>query len=298
MAIKVGYALGGGGARGLAHIGIIKILEREGFDLECIGGASIGAVVGGTYALTRDARHVEEIARELIQNPYFRHLNRNSLDYFRCSARNRIDNFFTYLKIQVPLIKGIRHISVYDLESFEKIFDFISDTEIENLKTKFCAIASDLISGQEVVLDHGSLKKAMMASAAIPAIFPPIEMNGRLLIDGSTSDSVPVHILRERGAKRIIAVNVSKCVRKKGFLSNTLDILYRSDEIASYHLTQERLSGADIIIRPDVGGINWANFDKISEIIALGEKAAEGSLPEIEKLITGKLKLNKRSFHK
>ncbi len=300
MQAKVGLALGGGGARGLAHIGVLKVFEREKIPLSCIAGSSIGAIIGGVYASLQSAEAVDEFSRRLIRQPLFDDIYNQSSHLFEDLDHERKDHFFTYLKTRLALLKVINHTAIIDAQTVDKIFKSLTDTSIENLPIRFSAIATDLLSGQEIVLDKGSLKRAIMASSAIPAIFPPVRIDGHILVDGSTSDSVPVHVLKERGADRIIAVNVSKCVRKIGPLSNALHILYRSDEIATYHLTQERLAGADLVIRPKVGRILWYDFRNVEEIVALGESAAREALPEIEKLLKMDIKeiLEHQLWHK
>lgn len=285
MLTKIGLALGGGGARGLSHIGVLKVFERAGIPIVCIAGSSIGAVVGGAYSLYGDAKTLEEFACNFIEQPFFKKMNMAAIDPGAEQHLRWRDHLTTTLKWRWSLVKGIMHTSIYDIEEFEKLFTEFGDATIESLPHTFCAIASDLRSGEEIVIDRGNLKTAIMASSAIPGIFPPIEYNNRLLVDGSASDSVPVHILKERGADRVIAVNVTKCIRKIGELSNALHILYRADEIASYHLTQERLHGADLVIRPNVGRISWANFKQARRIIALGEQAAEKMLPQVERIM-------------
>jgi len=300
MKAKVGLALGGGGARGLAHIGVLKVFEREKIPLSCIAGSSIGAIIGGLYAFMQSAGAVEDFVNHSIKQPLFDDIYERSSHLFDDLNHERREHFFTYLKTRLSLLKVINHNAFLDAETVDEIFKSLTDTPIEDLPVRFSAIATDLLSGQEIVIDKGSLKKAIMASSAIPAIFPPVRIDGHLLVDGSTSDSVPVHVLKDRGADRIIAVNVSKCVRKIGPISNALHILYRSDEIATYHLTQERLAGADLVIRPNVGRILWYDFRNVKEIVALGETAAEKALPEIEKLLKMDISeiVGRRLFHK
>jgi len=285
MPAKIGLALGGGGARGLAHIGVLKVFEREGIPVTCIAGSSIGAIVGGAYGLFGDAKVLEEFAYNFIEQPFFKKMSMEAIDPSVGRHLRWRDHLTTMLKWRWSLVKGIMHPSIYDLEEFEKLFVEFDGATIESLPHTFCAIASDLRSGEEIAMDKGNLKTAIMASSAIPGIFPPIEFEGKLLVDGSASDSVPVHILKERGAEKVVAVNVTKCIRKVGDLSNALHILYRADEIASWHLTQERLRGADFLIRPSVGRISWANFKQARRIIALGEQAAENMLPHVERLM-------------
>ena len=296
MEAKIGLALGGGGARGLAHIGVLRVLERESIPLSCIAGSSIGAIIGGAYAYWQNADTVEKFIKELIEQSSFQDISHHLSYLFEPGGHEKRESIFTYLKSRLSLLKAINSDALLDRQKVDTLFTSFIDQPIESLPLKFCATATDLLSGQEIVLDKGSLKKALMASSAIPVIFPPVEYNGYLLVDGSTSDSVPVHILKERGAERVVAVNVTKCIRKVGPLSNAMHIMYRADDIATFHLTMERLAGADLVVRPNVGRILWYNFKKYKDIIALGEQA----LPDIKRLLKKGIKeiIKQRFFPK
>ena len=283
---KIGIALGGGGARGLSHIGVLKVLERENFPINFIAGCSIGAIVGGLYALYQNARKVEEFIYSLIERPIFRELNLDIFDTM--DTRERIHNlsqFLNNLKMYFSLLKTLKTPSIYNKEQMEKIFEPYPDHPITRLPIKFATISTDLISGREIVLTEGSLKTAVMASSAIPGILPPVEMDDLLLIDGASSDSIPVQIVKGMGAQYVIAVDVSHCLMDTYKLENGLDIIYRAENIVSYHLAQERLAGADWIIRPDVRHYSWAAVGHIEEIIKAGENAAENALPHLKKLL-------------
>lgn len=287
--MKIGLALGGGGARGLAHIGVLKVLQRENIPIHCIVGCSSGAIIGAAFALSRNAQRIEDLAYKWVTNPAFIEMG---LEFFAQSDKirknHRIDDFLTYMKIRYSFLKALNKPAIFERDTLEHIFEIFNHIRIEKLPIHFSAIATDLISGQEIVLKKGDLKLAIMASSAIPGIFPPVQIGKKLLVDGATSDSVPVHIVRERGAHRVIAVDVTKCIRKIGPLTNALHILYRADEIATFHLTQERLAGADLIIRPAVRQISWANFKQYKKLVKRGEEAAEKMLPEIFGLLESK----------
>lgn len=284
--MKIGLALGGGGARGLAHIGVLKVLKRENIPLSCIVGCSSGAIIGAAFALFQDAQKIEDLTFQWIASPLFKEMG---LEIFaeqdRSDKNHRLDDFVTYMKIRFSFLKALNNPAIFEPDAIEQFFEIFDGVQLEKLPVRFAAIATDLISGDEVVLKKGNLKTALMASSAIPGIFPPVPMGKRLLVDGATSDSVPVQVVRQHGAEKVIAVDVTKCIRKIGPLSNALYILYRSDEIATYHLTQERLEGADLIIRPAVRKISWANFKQAKKLIKHGERATEKMLPDILRLV-------------
>ncbi len=271
MAYKIGLALGGGGARGFAHIGVLKVMEKEHIPIDQITGCSIGAIIGGLYAYFRSVEKVEAFIREIIKKPIFKELN---LDVFSPAEQDTFMHTFLKLKRFYTLIKSIKTQSVFEPEIIEKVYEPFPDVPIETLPIPFATIATDLISGREIVINRGSLKTAIMASAAIPGVFPPVPLEDMLLIDGAASDSIPVNVVRGQGVKFVVAVDVSHCLGDVQELDTGLQIVQRADEIVSFHLSRQRLSGADLIIRPAVRHYSWADVRKMKEIILAGEEAA------------------------
>ena len=286
MSIKIGLALGGGGARGLAHIGVLKVLEREHVPIYQITGCSIGAIIGGAYAFLRNARATEKFIRDLLGSPAFNNLDIqifSDADHDR--ATRNLDYYLNNLKKYFSLLKTLNKISVYDEKQIKDIFEMYPETAIEELPLRFASIATDLISGREIVINEGSLRTAVIASASIPGIFPPVKMERQLLIDGGATDSIPVQIVRGQGAQYVIAVDVSKCINDIGTLETGLQVIYRAEDIVSHHLTQERIAGVDYLIRPEVGHYSWADVGKMDEIIAAGEQAAQKAIPDIKRML-------------
>ncbi len=285
MITKIGLALGGGGARGLSHIGVLKVLEREHFPINQITGCSIGALIGGLYSVYQNAEAVEDFIYNLIKRPVFNELDMEVFDSTEHSgAIHQLNQYLNNLKMYFSLLKTLKAQSIYDEDLVAKIFEPFPDKPIEALPIPFATIATDLISGREIVISEGSLKKAMMASSAIPGVFPPVKIDDLLLIDGASSDSIPVQIVKGRGAQYVVAVDVTHCVEDIGKLQTGIQIIYRAEDIVTYHLTQERLAGADLVIKPKVRHYSWAAIKSIKEIIKAGEAAAEESLPQLEKL--------------
>ncbi len=286
MNSKLGIALGGGGARGLSHIGVLKVLEREHLPINQITGCSIGAIIGGLYATFQNAEAVEDFIYDLIKRPVFNELDMEVFDSTEHSgAMNHLNQYLNNLKMYFSMLKTLKARSIYNEKLVEKLFETFPDKPIETLPVNFATIATDLISGREIVLTEGSLKKSVMASSAIPGVFPPVEIDGLLLIDGASSDSIPVQIVKGRGAQYVIAVDVTHCVEDVSKLDTGIQIIYRAEDIVTYHLTQERLAGADLLIRPKVRHYSWAAIKSIDDIIKAGEEAAEAALPQLEKLL-------------
>ncbi len=288
MKIKIGLALGGGGARGLAHIGVLKVFEREKIPIYHITGCSIGAIIGGTYAYFSNIEKTEQFIRNLINSPTIKKLNLES--FSNVEYRNpttHLNYYLNTLKRYFSMLKTMGKTSIYDEALISELFKLFPDAPIENLPVRFACIATDLISGREIVINEGSLRKAVIASSSIPGIFPPVEIDNQLLIDGAATDSIPVQIVRGQGVQYVFAVDVTRCLEDRDELDNGLKILYRSEDIITYHLTQERLAGADLIIRPKVRHFSWAAINQIDKIIKAGEDAAEEVLPAIEHIFKG-----------
>uniref|UniRef100_A0A832G198 Patatin-like phospholipase family protein n=1 Tax=Ignavibacterium album TaxID=591197 RepID=A0A832G198_9BACT len=282
---KFGLALGGGGARGLAHIGVLKVLEQNKIKIHSVTGCSMGAIIGGLYAYYGNSNQVENFILEIINHPKFIELgieklseNNNKLD------KNYFEQFYDYIGKRVQALKALNRLSYFDEELTNEMYKVIPDVPIENFKIKFSAIATDLLSGEEINFTNGSLRKAIQASSAIPGIFPPVKYQNYFLIDGSASESVPAAKVRDLGADRVLAVDVTREIKIIEEPQNVFEILYRAEDISSYHLSMVRLREANLVISPSVKNLSWADFDKAELIISAGEKAAKDNLDNILKL--------------
>lgn len=256
---RLGIALGSGGAKGLAHIGILKVLERQGIPISFIAGSSIGALIGGLYASGMGADQLEEIAgftnwRELL---------------------SLIDP-----TIRQGLIRG------------EKIIRFleglVGKKKFQDLTVPFKAIATDLLTGEMVAIDHGEVAIAIRASGAYPLIFQPVEWEGRLLVDGGLSAPVPAEVTREMGAEVILAVNLDSEHFSMNFRPGPFSyrrIVNNSINALRYHLARENARHADLVINPKVGVVGWDKFLEPEELINKGQEAMEEKLPELLTLI-------------
>ncbi len=293
---KLGIALGGGGARGLAHIGVLKKLEKEKIEISAITGCSMGAVIGSLYAYHGSAKKVEEQLTDYINNFNFEELG---IDEFNNTQKNDElsildgkfwESFVSFFRFRFNILKTLRKPSYFNDEITSKIFKLIPDVEIESLKIPFSAIATDLISGEEINFTRGSLREAVRASSAIPGIFPPVKKDKLILVDGASSESVPVGRVKEIGADRVLAVNVSHCIKADKTPENVFEILYRTGDISSYHLSLERLKAADLVLNPSVKDVFWADFADITELVNFGYLETKEKLSEIKKLV------NRNSF--
>jgi len=284
--IKLGLALGGGGSRGFAHIGVLKVFDKNKVPLHQITGCSIGAIIGGLYAYYQDAQKVESFMRDFINQQVFKDLDLQIFTSIEpTSITQHLQTYLNNAKKYFSMLRALNEPSIYSAETMEAIFAMYPDVPIESLPIHFASIATDLISGREIVINQGSLRQAIIASASIPGIFPPLKTEDQLLIDGGASDSIPVQIVKGQGAQYVLAVDVTKSIDNGGDLENGLEIIYRTEDIVSYHLTQERLTGVDLLISPNVKDYSWAAVNQIDEIIDEGAYAAQEALPIIQKFL-------------
>lgn len=219
---RIGLALGAGAAKGLAHIGVIKELEKNNIAMDYIAGTSIGSVIGGMYAYTKDIKVIEDLA-------------------YSKGYKDLFSAFFDP-SLKSSLFKG------------EKVLDLLDgyipdDALIQDTKIPFAAVATDIKNAKTVVLKEGSLKEAIRASISIPVLFEPINLKDMILIDGGTTNPVPVNVVKEMGAQRVIAVNLYSGLFPKEYNSQRLsvmDIVNAMIDTSLYNLAKESTESADV----------------------------------------------------
>lgn len=283
---RVGVALGGGAARGLAHIGVLKVLQAEGIPIDIIAGTSIGALVGGAFAILGDASKVEARFRKFVKSREFRHTEFEFLKDSRRDKPSLIYSVGNMIKRGVFYSFSMTKSSFISKENFQhNIHALIEDVRIENLRLPFGAVAADLETGTAALLTSGSLRDAICASSAIPGLMPPIPINGRTLIDGGWVSKVPVIEAFRMGADMVIASDISVDLDDTRTLKKGLEILVRAEAIKADALRAIQCRMADVLIRPQVSHVHWADFAEGVRLIASGEKAASAKLPDIQAVI-------------
>ena len=278
---KIGLALGGGGARGLAHIGVLKMLEELRVPIDYIAGTSSGAIIGGMYAAGLSPEQIElRIIGIDWDDMLSDRLARRDLSY------RRKENDRNYLFPVELGMRGLRPIFPRGLIAGQKVGFFLRSatlraagvTDFNRLAIPFRAVATDIETGAPVVLSSGDLAEAMQASMALPGIFSPLEIGGRLLVDGGMSSNVPVDVVRAMGADIIIAVNISAPLLNRKQLESIVDISDQTLSMLSLKSNQQqlgRLSGKDILITPDVSTIGTMEFERATEVVIAGKVAAQ-----------------------
>jgi NTE family protein len=284
--LKVGLALGGGAARGLAHLGVLKVLEAQRIPIDLIVGTSVGALIGGVYATTQDAIVTEKRFREFIFSREFKRARFDFLKESREARRGVMSRVFTLLKKGIFYSFSVAKTSWVSAEYFEhNINALLDDIRIEDTRIPFTAVAADLLRGEEVLLNRGGLRRAVSASSAVPGLLPPVPINGRLLIDGGWMCKVPVLPALRLGASVVIGVDVSKEIEDTSGLRSGLNIMVRANALKAEALKRMQCRFADILIEPDVDHVHWADFSAILECIELGREGALEKLGTIKRQI-------------
>jgi len=284
---KLGLVLSGGGARGLAHIGVIKVLEKEGIRPDIITGTSMGSIIGGLYAMGYDADALERIAREMDWELMFS--DRISRKNIAIEEKEDAEKFIATFplkegKVTLPLGLIAGHNISNKLSNLTLPVHHIED--FNELSIPYRCIATDIETGEAVVLKDGYLADALRASMAVPSIFTPVEIDGRLLVDGGIVRNLPVSDALEMGADVTIAVDVATPLFDRSQLSSALLIMGQTALFQSNANNKIEQKKADILIEPAIGKLTAANFtnEAVDSLIRVGEKAALEALPQIKAL--------------
>ncbi len=294
---KVALALGGGAARGLAHIGVLEAFEKHGLPIDMIAGTSMGAIIGAIYALEPSVAALKERFQAYLASDAFKETRFNQLGDQNDEDAGMFDRLLQLAWKGLFYTLVVTRQSYYGKSTSQQNFSLmIDDLTFADTHIPFCTTALDLKSGQEVVFTSGSLRRAVSASCAIPGLLPPVEEGGGLLVDGGWIDAVPVAPAFGLGADVVIAVDVASDLEPCGELDNALDIIGRADSIARWALSTERCSKANLVVRPRNNRSHWADFSLFHEAVAEGVAAVEEQLPALERLVSSNRGLLSRFF--
>ncbi len=279
---KVGVVLSGGGARGFAEIGVLKVIEEAGIHADIITGTSMGAVLGGLYAIGYTADELEQMA---LSTDWMRMFNdRPSRRHVSMVQKSFFDRYVFSLPLRAEgiglpsgLVAGQRISSLLD----SLTLSVHGTASFNDLYRKFACVATDLETGQAVVLRGGSLSRALRASMAIPSVFTPVQLDSTLLVDGMLARNLPVQDCWDLGADYVIAVDVGNPLKEANQLNNVLTILDQSIAIGMQDENKLQVGLANLVIRPDLTGYTSADFLAAAELIATGEEQARAYLPRL-----------------
>lgn len=282
---KIGLVLSGGGAKGFAHIGVLKVLEEAGVKVDYIAGTSMGAVIGGLYASGFSATQIDSIFYntdfdELLQD----YIPRSSKSFYekRNDQMYALTLPFEKLKIGVPiaLSKGM-----YNYNLLSKLTHKVRHVrDFNKLPIPFLCIATDIEKGEQVILKEGYLAQAMLASSAFPSLFSPVEIDGKLLIDGGVVNNYPVEEIRKMGADIVIGVDVQDDLKDRNSLKDATRILVQITNLDMIKTMKDKQKLTDIYIKPEVSDYGVISFKEGQEIVKKGKEAAFGVSQQLKKL--------------
>lgn len=287
---KVGLVLSGGGAKGAAHVGVLKILEEHHIPVDYIAGTSIGAYVAGMYSLGYSASEVEAIMMGVDwDSGYSDTIPRNVLSYRDKQLRDRynipLNIGYNEGEVRAPsgLLRG-QTMSQLLRQSTDLVQQF---GDFDALAIPYRAVATDLETSLPVVIDHGSLVKAMQASATVPGALQPTQIDGKLLVDGGIANNMPVDVVKAMGADIIIAVDIGSPLVKKDKLDSTIAVLDQLSNFltnASTEKQKQLLTDKDVLIRPAIDALSTTDFTIMPLALTLGKEAANGQLDKLQSM--------------
>jgi NTE family protein len=287
--LRFGLALGGGGARGLAHIGVLKVLEDEGISIDVIAGTSSGALIGALYACGYNASSIEKKCLEFLESSEYKRARLEFLkDEIGEEGSKPIKKIVSYVKWKLIYNLSLVKTALVSEKRIKTIVNSIlPNKNIEDLKIPFACVSTDLISNGEIWFTRGPLREAVRASITIPGLFPPLKWKGRRLVDGGAVNLVPVDGALRLGADLVVGVDVHGSFPRSSYqeMKTGLDVILRTSYISGLFLNELRLKKADLVIKPDVDNIHWVNFKKLDYCIKKGEESTRAKLREIYKLM-------------
>jgi NTE family protein len=287
---RIGLALSGGGARGIAHVGVLQVLEEHRIPIDFVAGSSMGAVVGGLYASGLSPAQLDSVISAIDWMEAFAdQIPRRD----RSFHRKRDDDL--YLVKHKPGLRdgrlrfppGILDGQRIDLLLKRLSLPMTTVRDFDSLAVPYRAVAADIVTGEAVVLDHGDLALAMRSSMSIPAVFAPREVDGRLLVDGGVTNNFPIDQVRRMGADVVIAVDIATPPQKREDLESVLQIALQVAMMSSDRNKAQQVASLgpdDVLIRPELGPITVASFDRAGDAIPIGRQATRAALPALERL--------------
>ncbi len=288
---KAVVALGGGGARGLAHLGTIQAIGESGVQIERIVGVSMGSLAGAVCAATPDASRAQAKTIQLLRSPIFQKRQRmlfggaSPEEPLTSGIFSWLERAKKYLQAHRKLTKAVTSPALMsDVALQEAIDHLLPDINIQDLPIPMSVVAVDLLSGQRVILENGPLRKAIRASTAIPGIFPAVRWDDMLLSDIGVIESVPALLASSYASDLTIAVDVGQTVNRIKKCDTAIEAMLRMDDICERMIRPKLMTAADILIQPHVGHCPWFDFTHPERLIEEGHRAAHLALAGVESI--------------
>jgi len=289
----IGLVLGGGGARGGAHIGALKVLHNKGIIFDRIAGTSAGAIMGAMYAATLDPDWMEDRLHSFIKSDVFKKTRIKSVR----SDRNP-DSVFgqmaRYVHNRFVIAMAINKEAIVEKKILEDAIKYLVPVNnFNDLKIPISIVCSDLNSGETIVHEEGDLIEAVVQSSSIPGFIEPTIKDGRRIVDGGVTAPFPSNILKDK-VDFILGINISRGKPLPMKNANLLEIITRTEMITSLKLTESLVKQADFVIKPDTLGLHWSEFNEIDKLIENGTNAAEEAFPMLINALNKKPSLKQR----
>ena len=277
----LGLALGGGGSRGVAHIGALQALHSSGISPDIIAGTSSGSTIGAMYAATLDPFWIENRFRKFMETDLFFKFRSGSL----IDGRNEetfLEKVTTKVKQHYMVALGLNKSFVAKREVIEKAVNFLVPCNaFSELKIPMEIVAVDIQSGEEIIYHEGDLKESIIQSSSIPGFFEPTLKDEKIIVDGGVASPIPIETLKNK-VSTIMAVDITNSMLKPLKSPNMIEIMRRSDIITSLKLKAKLSSEADILVKPDVAGIHWSDFENFNKLLYSGKSATEKILNRLK----------------
>jgi len=281
----------------MAHLGVLKVLEEVGINIDFISGSSIGAIVGAMYAQNPDAEAVIERIKDSIDDEFHDHLKLGYLKSNGIQNESFLHQVTKIIKRRIVInLARSREALLKNVNLRAILSKFIDEGKIEETKIPLSIVTTNLNTGEDIVFLNGDILDAVATSSSVPGFLPPVYLNQDLLVDGAVSCPVPVRHLSEMGADVTIGVDI--CIRDYHPLDirHAIQIIARTEMITSRNLSRMMVNSADIAICPDTKDVQWSDFSRMDELIDAGIKNTREKLPEIIKAVRRKTVWYKRLF--
>ena len=295
--LKIGLALGGGGARGAAHIGVLKVLHNNSVIPDVIGGTSAGALIGAMYAATTDPEWIDKRFKQFLNSDVYKEMGIDRLQSDQ-NPESVIGQVTKFVQDKLVFAIALTRTSIVKKDRLVKAFNYLIPVKtFKELKLPLNIYATDLQSGETICYNSGDLIDAVTQSSSIPGFVEPTEKKDKLIVDGGVSAPLPVRELKEK-ASFIIGVDISRGAPNKPMKKvNIIEIITRAERITSQYYTDMLSNESDFLISPDVLGLHWSAFNEYDILVKNGIDATDEKIVELKKAIKYRKSLRYRLFH-
>lgn len=282
----IGIALGGGGARGFAHVGVLQVLHEEEIPIHVVAGTSMGSMVGAMYAETKNPFIVEERFNEFIRTEAYAQIGLDQVASKIDQDASFWDQLTSEIRGRWALQMARSRLSLVKPDQLIEALKFLikADT-FEQCKIPLSVVATDILTGQDVVFNTGDLRLAVRASSSVPGYLPPVQHEDHLLSDGGITCPIPVKYVRQSGIDIVIGVAVPPPIGISEPVENAIDLLTRAEQITSHYYSTTLMNEADIEILPEIENVQWNDFHRMTDMIQAGRDAAIQVVPVIKELM-------------